>query len=171
MESLIFDRMAAYDYENLFFCQEKTLGLRAIIAIHNTTLGPAAGGIRMWPYESEVDAIEDVLRLARGMAYKCAACGASYGGGMRIVPHARPDDGMFDACVVSDLPRFEVLRLVPKIYSGGHVGHPAVEMLRCASLTAETTEQVRCQADGELVGDLPAQFKIHPAALRCVTGG
>jgi leucine dehydrogenase len=85
MESLIFDRMASYDYENLFFCQEKTLGLRAIIAIHNTTLGPAAGGIRMWPYESEADAITDVLRLARGMTYKCAACGASYGGGKCVI--------------------------------------------------------------------------------------
>lgn len=85
MESLIFDRMASYDYENLFFCQEKTLGLRAIIAIHNTTLGPAAGGIRMWPYESETDAINDALRLARGMTYKCAACGVSYGGGKCVI--------------------------------------------------------------------------------------
>src|ERR1700730_2702977 len=85
MASLIFDRMESYDYENLFFCQEKTLGLRAIIAIHNTTLGPAAGGIRMWPYKSEDDAIQDVLRLARGMTYKCAACGASYGGGKCVI--------------------------------------------------------------------------------------
>src|SRR5579863_3907966 len=85
MESLIFDRMASYDYENLFFCQEKTLGLQAIIAIHNTTLGPAAGGIRMWPYKSEDEAIQDVLRLARGMTYKCAACGVSYGGGKCVI--------------------------------------------------------------------------------------
>ncbi|HKV57768.1 MAG TPA: Glu/Leu/Phe/Val dehydrogenase dimerization domain-containing protein [Ktedonobacteraceae bacterium] len=85
MESFIFDRMESYDYENLFFCQEKTLGLRAIIAIHNTTLGSAAGGIRMWPYESEADAINDVLRLARGMTYKCAACGVSYGGGKCVI--------------------------------------------------------------------------------------
>jgi leucine dehydrogenase len=85
MESLIFDRMESYDYENLFFCQEKTLGLRAIIAIHSTTLGPAAGGTRMWPYESEADAINDVLRLARGMTYKCAACGVSYGGGKCVI--------------------------------------------------------------------------------------
>jgi leucine dehydrogenase len=77
--------MQTYDYENIFFCQEKTLGLKAIIAIHDTTLGPAAGGIRMWPYESEVDAIKDVLRLARGMTYKCAAAGASYGGGKCVV--------------------------------------------------------------------------------------
>ncbi len=85
MENVIFDRMESYDYENLFFCQEKTLGLKAINAIHNTTLGPAAGGIRMWPYENETDAIQDVLRLARSMTYKCAACGVSYGGGKCVI--------------------------------------------------------------------------------------
>jgi leucine dehydrogenase len=85
MSNAIFEQMESYDYENLFFCQEKTLGLKAIIAIHNTTLGPAAGGIRMWPYASEEDAIHDVLRLARGMTYKCAAAGASYGGGKCVI--------------------------------------------------------------------------------------
>jgi leucine dehydrogenase len=85
LDSYIFDLMETHDYENIFFCQEKTLGLKAIIAIHDTTLGPAAGGIRMWPYESEADAIKDVLRLARGMTYKCAAAGASYGGGKCVV--------------------------------------------------------------------------------------
>jgi leucine dehydrogenase len=85
LDSYIFSLMETQDYENLFFCQEKALGLKAIIAIHDTTLGPAAGGIRIWPYESEADAIKDVLRLARGMTYKCAAAGASYGGGKCVV--------------------------------------------------------------------------------------
>lgn len=85
MSNFIFDLMESYDYENLYFCQEKALGLKAIIAIHNTTLGPAAGGIRMWPYETEEQAIRDVLRLARGMTYKCAACGVSYGGGKCVI--------------------------------------------------------------------------------------
>jgi leucine dehydrogenase len=85
LDSSIFDLMETHDYENIFFCQEKTLGLKAIIAIHDTTLGPAAGGIRMWPYESEAEALKDVLRLARGMTYKCAAAGASYGGGKCVV--------------------------------------------------------------------------------------
>ncbi len=85
LDSYIFDLMETQDYENIFFCQEKTLGLKAIIAIHDTTLGPAAGGIRMWPYESEAEAIQDALRLARGMTYKCAAAGASYGGGKCVV--------------------------------------------------------------------------------------
>lgn len=85
MDSYIFDLMETHDYENIFFCQEKSLGLKAIIAIHDTTLGPAAGGIRMWPYESEAEALKDVLRLSRGMTYKCAAAGASYGGGKCVV--------------------------------------------------------------------------------------
>lgn len=85
MDSFIFDFMETHDYENVLFCQERTLGLKAIIAIHDTTLGPAAGGVRMWPYETEADAMRDVLRLARGMTYKCAAAGLSYGGGKCVI--------------------------------------------------------------------------------------
>jgi leucine dehydrogenase len=85
MSDLIFEQMAAFDYENLFFCQERSLGLQAIIAIHDTTLGPAAGGIRMWSYTSEAEAVRDALRLARGMTYKCAAAGAAYGGGKCVI--------------------------------------------------------------------------------------
>jgi leucine dehydrogenase len=59
----IFDAMQAGDFENIVFCQEKTFGLKAIIAIHDTTLGPAAGGIRMRPYETEQEAIYDTMRL------------------------------------------------------------------------------------------------------------
>jgi diacylglycerol kinase (ATP) len=95
---------------------------------------------------------------------------ASYGGGMRIAPDAVPDDGLFDVCLVGDLSRLAVLRLVPKMYSGGHRSHPAVELLRCRAVHAQADVRVRCQADGELVGDLPATFTIHPGGLRCVTG-
>lgn len=85
MANFIFDVMESYDYENIVFCQEKTLGLKAIIVIHDTTLGPAAGGIRMWPYETETEAIQDAVRLARSMTYKCAAIGLPYGGGKCVV--------------------------------------------------------------------------------------
>jgi leucine dehydrogenase len=85
MDSFIFDLMESHDYENIVFCQEKTLGLKAIIVIHDTTLGPAAGGIRMWPYETEADAIKDAVRLARGMTYKCAAIGLPNGGGKCVI--------------------------------------------------------------------------------------
>ena len=85
MDNFIFDLMETYDYENIFFCQEKTLGLKAIIVIHDTTLGPAAGGMRMWPYETEADALRDAVRLARGMTYKNAAAELPYGGGKCVV--------------------------------------------------------------------------------------
>lgn len=82
----IFDYMEKYDYENLFFCQDKELNFKAVIAIHDTTLGPATGGCRMWNrYDSEMDAIEDALRLARGMTFKYAAAGVNLGGGKAII--------------------------------------------------------------------------------------
>ena len=71
----VFEKLAEYRYEQLVFCHDKATGLRAIVAIHDTTLGPALGGCRMYPYASEDEAIVDVLRLARGMTYKAAASG------------------------------------------------------------------------------------------------
>ncbi|MBA2680352.1 MAG: Glu/Leu/Phe/Val dehydrogenase [Ktedonobacteraceae bacterium] len=85
MDNFVFDLMQHNDFENMYFCQEKTSGLKAVIAIHDTTLGPAAGGIRMWPYASERDAIQDAARLARAMTYKWAAAGIDKGGGKCVV--------------------------------------------------------------------------------------
>lgn len=81
----IFTYLEKYDYEQLLFCQDKHSGLKAIIAIHDTTLGPALGGTRMWTYDSEADAIEDALRLARGMTYKNAVAGLDLGGGKTVI--------------------------------------------------------------------------------------
>lgn len=81
----IFTYMEEYDYEQLVICQDRNSGLKAIIAIHDTTLGPALGGTRMWTYKSEEAAIEDALRLARGMTYKNAAAGLDLGGGKTVI--------------------------------------------------------------------------------------
>ncbi|HLR74173.1 MAG TPA: Glu/Leu/Phe/Val dehydrogenase [Virgibacillus sp.] len=81
----IFTYMESYDYEQLVFCQDKNSGLKGIIAIHDTTLGPALGGVRMWTYNSEDEAIEDALRLAQGMTYKNAAAGLNLGGGKAVI--------------------------------------------------------------------------------------
>ncbi|MSQ23255.1 MAG: Glu/Leu/Phe/Val dehydrogenase [Chloroflexi bacterium] len=77
--------MAADAYEQVLYCHDAASGLRAIIAIHNTTLGPALGGIRMRPYASETDALEDVLRLAKAMTYKSAVAGLDLGGGKTVI--------------------------------------------------------------------------------------
>lgn len=96
----IFQYMEKYDYEQLVFCQDKESGLRAIIAIHDTTLGPALGGTRMWNYASEEEAIIDALRLARGMTYKAAATGLNLGGGKTVIigdPRKDKNEAMFRA--------------------------------------------------------------------------
>ena len=78
-------RMSTFDHEQVVFCQDKATGLKAIIAIHNTVLGPAVGGTRMWAYASEDDAVTDVLRLSRGMTYKNALAGLNIGGGKAVI--------------------------------------------------------------------------------------
>jgi leucine dehydrogenase len=78
-------RMSEYEHEQLLFCYDKATGLRAIIAVHNTVLGPALGGTRMWNYASEAEALQDVLRLSRGMTYKAAISGLNLGGGKAVI--------------------------------------------------------------------------------------
>lgn len=81
----IFDAMAKHGHEELVFWYDRTTGLRAIVAIHDTTLGPALGGCRMWNYTDEAAAITDALRLSRGMTYKNAAMGLDLGGGKSVI--------------------------------------------------------------------------------------
>ncbi|MCS7176688.1 MAG: leucine dehydrogenase [Candidatus Kapabacteria bacterium] len=81
----LFDTLAAEGHEQVIFCWEPTVRLRAIIAIHDTTLGPALGGVRMWPYASEEEALQDVLRLSRAMTYKAAVAGLNLGGGKAVI--------------------------------------------------------------------------------------
>ena len=81
----MFDRIGADDYEQVVFCHDRATGLRAIVAVHSTRLGPALGGTRFYPYASEDEGLEDVLRLARGMTYKAAAAGLDLGGGKAVI--------------------------------------------------------------------------------------
>lgn len=81
----IFDEMKSKDHEQVVYCYDKDSGLKAIIAIHNTVLGPSLGGCRMWPYDSEEEALNDALRLSRGMTYKSAAAGLNLGGGKAVI--------------------------------------------------------------------------------------
>lgn len=84
-ESSIIQQMASFDHEQVLFCQDKATGLKAIIAVHNTVLGPALGGTRMWAYKSEAEALTDVLRLSRGMTYKSSLAGLNLGGGKAVI--------------------------------------------------------------------------------------
>ena len=85
MAAPIFDYLRRYKFKKVMLCNDTEIGLRAVIAIHSTALGPATGGLRMWTYPSEEEAIMDALRLARGMTYKYAAAGVNLGGGKAVI--------------------------------------------------------------------------------------
>lgn len=81
----VFGQLSFENHEQIVFCNDKDTGLKAIISIHNTVLGPALGGTRMWNYSTEWHALNDVLRLSRGMTYKSAITGLNLGGGKAVI--------------------------------------------------------------------------------------
>jgi leucine dehydrogenase len=83
--SSVFSQLNVFGHKKVVYCNDAETGLKAIIAIHDTTLGPALGGTRMWPYKSEQDALSDVLRLSRSMTYKAAISGLNLGGGSTVI--------------------------------------------------------------------------------------
>ncbi|MFZ0013263.1 MAG: Glu/Leu/Phe/Val dehydrogenase [Acidimicrobiia bacterium] len=96
----VFDAVAREGHEQVLYGYDKVSGLRAIIAIHSTALGPALGGTRFFPYETEEDALEDVLRLSKGMTYKAAVTGLDLGGGKAVIigdPRAMKSERLFRA--------------------------------------------------------------------------
>lgn len=101
LPQLTFELLEAHgSHEQVVFCHNKDVGLKAIIAIHDTTLGPALGGTRMWAYASEADALIDVLRLSKGMTLKASAAGLNLGGGKAVIigdAKTQKTEGMFRA--------------------------------------------------------------------------
>ena len=96
----IFETMAKEGHEQLFFNYDRTSGLKSLIAIHDTTLGPALGGCRMWNYATEDEAVMDVLRLSKGMTFKSASAGVDYGGGKSLIwgdPKTDKSEALFRA--------------------------------------------------------------------------
>jgi len=96
----IFSTMGNMEHEQVVICSEPSVGLKAIIGIHNTTLGPALGGTRMWMYQNEQEALRDVLRLSKGMTYKAAISGLNLGGGKAVIigdPKKDKSEGLFRA--------------------------------------------------------------------------
>ena len=103
----------------------------------------------------------EILLTATGLT-------ASYGGGMKIVPEAIIDDGLFDVCIIEPVPRRTVLRLLVTLFWGGHTGHPAVQMHRTKSLTIETDPPILLYADGERICYTPATVEIIEQGLTVI---
>lgn len=96
----IFESLQRHQHEQVVFCSDEQSNLKAIVAVHNTNLGPALGGTRMWTYASDEEALTDVLRLSRGMTYKAAVAGLNLGGGKAVIigdPNKDKTEAMFRA--------------------------------------------------------------------------
>ena len=113
----------------------------------------------------------DGVVLERQVLFVAIANGAYYGGGMRIAPDARPDDGLLDVCVVGNITRLTAIREMPNLYRGTHVRNRAVSMHVARSLTVEGNAETRVHLDGEPFGGLPLEVVIHPAALAVAVPG
>ena len=81
----VFEKIMEDNHEQLVFCNDESIGLKAIIGIHNTSLGPAIGGTRMWNYVSDSAALEDVINLSKAMSYKSSLAGLNAGGGKAVI--------------------------------------------------------------------------------------
>ena len=93
----VLEYMGAWGHEQILRCSDPAVGLKAVIAIHDTTLGPGCGGVRIWPFETEEEALRDVLRLSRAMTYKSAAADLPLGGGKAVIiadPHTEKTEAM-----------------------------------------------------------------------------
>ncbi|MFT6976835.1 MAG: leucine dehydrogenase, partial [Shewanella psychromarinicola] len=122
----VFNHVSFDEHEQVVFCHDKQSGLKAIIAIHNTNLGPAVGGCRMWNYQSDDEALTDVLRLSRGMTYKNALAGLTMGGGKAVIiadPKTTDREALFLA-----FGRF-VNSLGGKYYSAEDVGVSTADIM------------------------------------------
>jgi diacylglycerol kinase (ATP) len=102
-----------------------------------------------------------------GPAASVVVCnGASFGGGMRIAPGARPDDGLLDVVHLGALGRAELARWLPTVYWGGHLANPRIRLRRAARVRVDATVPLPVQLDGELGAHTPLDIEIHPGALR-----
>jgi YegS/Rv2252/BmrU family lipid kinase len=94
------------------------------------------------------------------------ANGRYHGGGMRLAPDARQDDGLFEVVTIGDVTKLDFLTTAPKLYSGRYLAHPKVEPLRSETVAIESAEPLPLEVDGEPIGTTPARFEIVPRALR-----
>lgn len=90
---------------------------------------------------------------------------ATTGGGMRIAPGARPDDGCLDICLVSRIAKSDLVKQLPGVFAGRHVNHPAVSMYKAGTICIETEKPAQLWIDGEVIGATPAKFSVKPAML------
>jgi len=126
--------------------------LRTLFGYKNKSVGLSIGG--------QVE--------ARRILNVVVANGGYVGGGMHIAPRAELGDGLLDVLTIGDIGKFELLKALPMVYKGTHINHPKVRMEQATDITIESAERMLVYADGELLGECPASFRLMPDTLNIV---
>lgn len=159
-----------------YFANVASAGMSGAIAQRGNDSSKALGGkvsylvatlavFARWR-NTEVSVQLDDERRGGRMHDVIVANGSYVGGGMRMCPDAKPDDGAFDVLLIGDLTKADLALTLPKVYRGTHLPHPKAELLRAASVTVDAPTPLPVELDGEQPGTTPVTFEIVPGALR-----
>ena len=159
-----------------YFANVGSVGMSGAVAERANRTSKALGGrvtffyaltrvFLAWQNTEVTVTLDDGERRGR-MHDVIVANGVWHGGGMKLAPDAQPDDGLFDVVLIGDVSKADFATTAPKLYKGGHVTHPKVEIVRSARVTVTGDEPLPIEADGEQLGTTPATFTVVPGALR-----
>jgi diacylglycerol kinase (ATP) len=115
-----------------------------------------------------LELISDGQNFSGEVVFAVVGNNVSYGGGLRLAPRARLDDGLLDVCIVPYIPKLELLRWVPRAYRGEHLAHPRIVYFQARKVILKTTSRLELFGDGEFIQELPATIDVAPHALRVV---
>jgi diacylglycerol kinase (ATP) len=119
----------------------------------------------------QLEIIADGESFAREVLFAVVGNNSSYGGGIRLAPRAKLNDGLLDICIVPYLGRLELLRWVPRAYRGEHLNHPRIKYVQARKITLSATSRMELFGDGEFLQELPATIEVLPRALRVIAPG
>jgi diacylglycerol kinase (ATP) len=160
-----------------FFANVGSAGMSGAVARRANAMTKALGGrvtffyaltreFLAWHNTRVVVELEGGVRREGPMHDVIVANGNWHGGGMKLAPEARQDDGTFDVVTIGDVSKLDFVTTAPKLYSGRYISHPKVELLRSPSVAISADEPLPLEVDGEPIGTTPARFEVVPSALR-----
>ena len=170
-------RVELGDGTSRFFANVGSAGMSGAVAWRANSMTKRFGGratffyaltreFLAWQNTCVVVELEDGVRREGAMHDVIVANGNWHGGGMKLAPDARQDDGAFDVVTIGDVNKLDFLTTAPKLYSGRYLSHPKVELLRSPAVSITAAEPLPLEVDGEPIGSTPARFEVVPAALR-----
>jgi diacylglycerol kinase (ATP) len=160
-----------------FFANVGSAGMSGAVARRANTMSKALGGrvtffyaltreFVAWQNTAVALELGDGVRREGRLHDVIVANGRFHGGGMKLAPDARQDDGLFDVVTIGDVNKLDFLTTASKLYSGRYLSHPKVELLRSATVAISAAEPLPLEVDGEPIGLTPARFEVVPGALR-----